>query len=145
MDLTGNETENKTDPRSRGHDPIAIANYFIKKANEHGKPLSILHLVKLVYLAHGWSLGHGLGNLISTPVEAWQHGPVPAEVYHKFRKKGTHDIDVPATDSDGNVIEAELPPDQQWIVDRVYDAYSVLPPFEISDRTHARGTPWGPD
>ena len=54
--------------------------------------LSILQLVKLVYLAHGWSLGFDRGPLINATAEAWERGPVIPRVYNFYRKQGIHNI-----------------------------------------------------
>ena len=125
-----------------GHNSIAIANRFVKKAVENGRPLDILQLVKLVYLAHGWCLGYTGKPLLSTPVQAWQHGPVPPEVYYTFRPQGVHNIMATASDENGNVYGANLSEDEEEVVDKVYDSYSRLSGFALSKRTHAKGTPW---
>lgn len=130
-----NETENR-------HNSLAIANCFVKKAVAAGRPLSILHLVKMVYLAHGWCLGYTGKPLISSSVQAWRHGPVSPEVYREFRPQGIHSISTTASDDDGREYEAALSKEERDIVDEVYDAYSPLSASSLSRLTHARGTPW---
>ena len=41
-----------------------------------------MHVLKLVYLCHGWCLGFTGEALINEPVEAWTYGPVVPTVYH---------------------------------------------------------------
>ena len=130
------------DGKKEGHNPLAIANHFVEKAAMAGRPLSILHLVKLVYLAHGWCLGYTGKPLISSQIEGWRHGPVVREVYRAFRPQGIHNIALPATDADGETHKAPLSEKEQEIVDKVYNAYSPLSAFALSALTHARGTPW---
>ena len=120
---------------------LAVANRFVEKAAMEGKPLDILQLVKLVYLAHGWCLGFTDKPLISSPVEAWKYGPVIPEVYEAFRPQGVN-IGARALDGNGNPYRAELGEEEVKIVDNVYDAYKSVPPFGLSHLTHAKGTPW---
>lgn len=58
-----------------------IANFFVKKAQEEQIPLTLMKIIKLVYIAHGWHLAHKKSPLISEPVEAWPYGPVVPSVY----------------------------------------------------------------
>ena len=125
-----------------GHNSLAIANRFVKKAVENGRPLDILQLVKLVYLAHGWCLGYTGKPLLSMPVQAWRHGPVPPEVYHMFRPQGIRNITRAVIGENGEPYKAELSEEEEKVVDRVFDAYSPLSGLALSNRTHAKGTPW---
>ena len=59
---------------------LAIANYYIDKANVEDTPLDHLRLQKLVYLAHGWHLAIHGRPLIEESVEAWKYGPVIADL-----------------------------------------------------------------
>ena len=127
---------------STGHNPLAIANCFVEKAVAEGRLLSILQLVKLVYLAHGWHLGYDKGPLISSSIQAWRHGPVVPEVYHEFRPQGVYSIMTTASDENGNVYKADLSEDERKTVNQVYDVYSRLPAFKLSDLTHSEGAPW---
>jgi len=36
---------------------LAVANYLIGKAHSEGDRITVMKLLKLVYIAHGWSLG----------------------------------------------------------------------------------------
>ena len=51
-----------------------------------------MHMIKLVYLSHGWMLGLRERSLINEAVEAWRYGPVVPSVYHRFKSfvGGTH-------------------------------------------------------
>ena len=130
------------DGKQEGKHPLAIANRFVEKAAAVGRPLSILHLVKLVYLAHGWCLGYTGKPLISSPVQAWRHGPVIPEVYNEFRPQGIHNIMTTASDENGNVYKAALSEREEDILNQVYDAYSPLSASRLSALTHAEDSPW---
>ena len=52
------------------HDSRAVANYFLTKAKDAGKQLTPMQIIKLVYFAHGWSLGLLRSPLIDDQIEA---------------------------------------------------------------------------
>lgn len=137
--LTGVPNGAKLEP----HDSRAIANLYVSKTRDEGETLTILPLVKLVYLAHGWTLGYTGEPLIAHDVEAWKFGPVVKKVYKAFRAQGTIVRDY-ARDWRGRVIEPErdLTADEDEIVWLVYDKYFGLFPSQLSALTHGKGTPW---
>ena len=118
------------------YDAKQIANVFIHRAAEHGKVLSIMQLLKLIYIAHGWNLALYGRPLIHNRIEAWQHGPVIPDVYHAFRGQGVHiqnKVDVPAQGLD---------PQTDNILEQIYNMYGEMSPFKLSDITHVSGGPW---
>ena len=125
------------------HDSRAIANLYVRRAREDGEILTILPLVKLVYLAHGWTLGYTGKPLIADAVEAWKFGPVVKKVRRAFRGQGMiiHDY---ARDLFGNVIKPkrDLTEDEDEIVWAIYDKYFGLFPSQLSELTRGKGTPW---
>ena len=44
-----------------------------------------MHVLKLVYVCHGWMLGIHGAPLITEPVEAWTYSPVVPTVYHRYK------------------------------------------------------------
>ena len=70
-------------------DALAIANYFVRKglSDTVGEKLTLLRLVKYVYIAYGFSLALIDKSIINDRfdrVEAWKYGPVIPSVYHSF-------------------------------------------------------------
>lgn len=90
-----------------------IANYFLGIADNNGKPISPMKLLKLVYYAHGWHLALSGNPLIKENVEAWRFGPVVRCLYDEFKIWGNGPIRKRATSVDnmGNVHESQLPED----------------------------------
>lgn len=125
---------------NNGHDSRAIANIFVRQAQEAHKRLTIMSLLKFVYFAHGWTLGHTGRPLIRHAVEAWKHGPVVPEVYEVFRPQGII-VSAPAEKYASPGID-DLSERERNIIKRVYDEYSPLDPFELSAITHGDKTPW---
>ena len=130
----------------QGHDPRAIANYLVEKAADdvNGRPLSVMHLLKLVYFAHGWHLGRTGRPLINRPVEAWKYGPVIPEVYDAFRPEAVRGyiVEKLATSRRGQLFKAELDEQERKVLDDVYDVYAPLSGGALSDMTHQEGAPW---
>src|SRR5277367_2017193 len=74
------------------YDSKAVANYFLDRADQSGKKLDPMQLLKLVYFAHGWYLADSGAPLIDEMVEAWRYGPVIPSLYHEFKAFGKNPI-----------------------------------------------------
>ncbi len=122
--------------------PLAIANAVLEEAQRQGKSLTIMQLLKLVYIAHGWSLALFDRPLVSQPPQAWEHGPVFPEVYRWFRKFGSGPISEYASTPLGSMIRAELSPEQAGVISSVVKSYGDMHAFTLSNITHQQGTPW---
>jgi len=116
------------------YDARQIANWFVQRANRDGKQLSIMSLLKLTYIAHGWFLEMRGQPLFDNEIEAWQYGPVIPEVYHSFRRKGV----VVSEMLEGQQVPEEL----SGFLEQIYSGYAGLSPFQLSDMTHQEGGPW---
>lgn len=124
----------------------AVANEFLNKSKE----ISVLKLVKLCYIAQGFSLA-----VLDRPIfnddriEAWRYGPVVPSIYHEFKhfKKGsiTEKSKFLALNSNFDFIE-ETPEltdeNDKKIVEIVWNMYGKFSPGELVDLTHKNGTPW---
>lgn len=120
--------------------PLAIANYFIRKAAEANIPLSPMKLIKLVYIAHGWYLALAGKPLLREPIEAWKYGPVIPSLYHSFKAYGNNPLPlIAATDTTISDNEHE---DIRRLLDRVWESYSKFTPLQLSTITHQSDTPW---
>lgn len=123
----------------------SIANYFIEQAAARGETISPMKLQKLVYYAHGWYAGYTDRPLINEAVEAWQYGPVIPSIYHEFKRFGSGCITGKAFEYDAlGVREAAVPsdPDVRAFLQNVYNSYSKYSGVQLSEMTHAAGTPW---
>ena len=119
------------------HSSIAVANRFLAKASEIGKPLTPMQLLKLVYLAHGWMLGLYGRPLISDDVEAWQYGPVIPKLYNAIRHFKNSPVVGPLKASD-----SALDADEADIVDQTFEIYGSKTGPALSRLTHMPGGPW---
>ena len=57
--------------------------------------LTPIHILKLVYIAHGWSLAIGEHPLIRNEIEAWEYGPVIRSLYDAVKRYGRDPISAP--------------------------------------------------
>lgn len=125
---------------------MSIANYFVQRAlNEKCTDFTILKMMKLVYIAHGFQLAVFKQSFFDDAedfVQAWQYGPVIPSVYNAFKAKYDKYIN-------GKVdTRAELDPDDPDEADAmkvcnfVWNMYGDKRAFSLVDMLHAPGTPW---
>jgi len=118
------------------YDARQIANWFVERARADGTALSIMSLLKLTYIAHGWHMELRKLPLFDNKIEAWQYGPVIPDVYHAFRNQGVHvsgSVDAPKpliADGDSQLLS------------QIWDIYGHMSAFKLSDLTHEVGGPW---
>ena len=123
------------------HDARSVANYLVNKSidDKNRLPFTPLQVMKLTYYCHAWMLAMHDKELIEQPVEAWQYGPVIADVYHGLRDWGGEFIDQysPIDGYDGN-----FDSDEKDTIDRIYEHYGRFDGIQLSALTHQKGTPW---
>ena len=127
------------------YNPISIANGFRERAEESGRPINPMQILKLVYIAHGWSLALADAPLIGDDVQAWQFGPVIPTLYQSVKKYGNGQITkklhhpyFPSHNDDS----AAIHDDDNGLLDKIHDVYGHLQAFQLSALTHKEGTPW---
>ncbi|MEA9911597.1 type II toxin-antitoxin system antitoxin SocA domain-containing protein [Xanthomonas campestris pv. raphani] len=129
--------------RARTYPSTNIANNLLERAARERRGLTPMQLLKLVYIAHAFSLGYGRGPLINEPVEAWKYGPVVRSLYNQVR------------DYDGSPVNGLLqtgpnPWDRASQVDAqadqllqsVWSSYGSYDGYQLSNMTHMPGSPW---
>jgi len=126
------------DDRQYGHDARSVANYLIRRGIERDAgPFTPLQVIKLTYLCHGWMLGLYGEPFSAQPVEAWKHGPVIPDVYHKVKIHGRLPIrkplDFPFPEFDAR---------EENLVTQVEDVYGGFTGIQLSQLTHEKDSPW---
>lgn len=126
------------------HDPRAIANKILEiREQQTGEPLTVMQLIKLVYIADGWSLALRNKPLSNDTPQAWQYGPVYPTVYKAFSHFGSQPITSPAVHKGTDLPYAEeFAPDEEELLRAVVKGYGKLSAFGLSRLTHQSGTPW---
>lgn len=123
------------------HRPIAIANFFIHKSDYS---LTLMQLLKLSYIAHGFRLGLSKKPLSKELAQAWKYGPVFPEIYHEFKWQPTRKIKKLGTGeyNEDTPIQSNFDNEEKKILYAVYDIYGALTGVQLSVLTHKKGTPW---
>lgn len=115
-----------------------IANYFLALCDrlDAGDAITNLKLQKLVYYAQGFYLAITGRRLFNEQLEAWQHGPVVPELYHKYKQYGFQ-----ALEPDQDFQIASIDGDTRDILDEVYNVYGQFSAWKLRDLTHQE-PPW---
>ena len=120
----------------RRYDARQIGNYFIRQAHSRRQQVSIMHVLKLVYMAHGWTLALLDRPLINDQVEAWEYGPVIPSLYWAHRPDGIYNV------QPLEIYEEPLESEVEAILYRVDEMYEGLSAAQLSRLTHIPGGPW---
>lgn len=121
------------------YDVLTVADAILKIAKAQGKSLTPMQLVKLTYIAHGWSLGLRNKDLFQNRIEAWQYGPVIPDLYHATKSYGRNPIPLSAV---GDPDDIQVAPDDREFLKSVFNKYGHLDGITLSYLTHKAGTPW---
>ena len=97
-----------------------IAKYFLLKGdNEEESGICNLKLQKLLYYAQGFYLALFELPLFESKIEAWRHGPVCPEVYHKYKNHGGNLISAPKNFEPSSLFSQSL----IEFLDEVYEVF----------------------
>lgn len=121
------------------YDVLTVADAILKIAKSQGKSLTPMQLVKLTYIAHGWSLGLRNKDLFQNRIEAWQYGPVIPDLYHATKSYGRNPIPLSVI---GDTKDIQINDDDRAFLEEVFSKYGHLDGISLSYITHKAGTPW---
>jgi len=129
----------------KSQDARAIANYILDVAPEYGiKGLTLMQLLKLVYLSHGWSLAFRDTPLVIQAPQAWQYGPVYPHIYRSLGKYGGHPVKERILNKETGFafLPVNMTKEQKKIIELVLLTYGDMHAFQLSNITHEKGSPW---
>lgn len=122
------------------YNAVKVANAFIDENNAAGRiGLTPLQLIKLTYIAHGWSFVFLDDPLLNEPVQAWQYGPVVPTLYRAINHYRAKPI---ATQIQGDNDPKPLDERSRELIHAVYERYKNLSGTQLSSLTHQPNTPW---
>ena len=98
-------------------------------------------LGKMVYFAHGWTLGHTDNPLITQEVEMWPYGPMIRELYEAYRVQHVIVSDY-LMDKKGKLYTADMTDREKEIVDKVFKEYSPLESYKLTNIVQSAFSPW---
>lgn len=121
---------------------LAAANYLIKKSEQQNQEINVLKVMRLVYLAHGWSLAiEGHKSFIDEPIVAKKYGPYIMSIFNKFKKYENGHIYKTATNFFGQPINLKET-DSYELLDEIWDRYGQWSSLELSTSCHQKNSPW---
>lgn len=111
-----------------------VAYYFLLLDSQNdGEGLSNLKLQKLCYYAQGFHLAFFNEPLFNEEIEAWAHGPVIPELYHRFKVFGNSSIH-----SEGYPIA--LSHQQGKLIEEIYEVFGQYSAWKLRNMTHEEPT-----
>ena len=133
-----------------------VANFILENAEKDNVPdMSILKLLKLVYIFFGWiSAFHKGDELYPDPIEAWQYGPVVPSIYYDFRRFGRNPIPkgeravLYSLKDDLEIISKpteDVFSSNQGLsssLEILWNAYKTASAEHLVSMTHEKDTPW---
>lgn len=128
-----------------------IANYFIEKAlTEKDLSLTLMKLLKLIYIAHGWNLAIYDKPLIDESIQAWQYGPVIEDVYHALKYNALDPLKDTivdyAIDNQGQLITNDFKQKMDKptidLLNKIWTTYKPNTGIQLSNWSHDSNGPW---
>jgi uncharacterized phage-associated protein len=114
-----------------------VAAYLLSKADiEEGDGMTHLKLQKLLYYCQGFALVLLGKPLFENVIEAWPHGPVVVDVYHKFKKWENGIIEAA-----GSGTVSALTDEERGLIDEVYEVYGGCSASRLRNLAHNEA-PW---
>lgn len=121
-----------------------VGKRFLEIAENQNQSLTVMQLLKLVYIAHGWMLALYHRPLVDDDIEAWQYGPVIRNLYNEIRvAKGKRVFPdslndaIARLDSPGSLDKYETD-----LIQQVFNRYGEFSGNALSRLTHSKGSPW---
>lgn len=122
---------------------IYVANELL---SSHGD-VSHMKLQKLLYFANGWWLATNGTPLLNESPQVWRYGPVYQYLYKIFSRFGHADIGGPVkgnpfADEPEKLGDSDEHKRVRQLLDWIWTEYGSKSAIQLSDETHAPGTPW---
>ncbi|MCK5595563.1 SocA family protein [bacterium] len=114
-----------------------VADYYLSLPDEEaGDLISNLKLQKLCYYAQAFYLALHSSPLFNDQIEAWNHGPVIKNLYHKYKDYGATGI--PSIKKLDLSVYPEIVCD---LLNEIYKIYGQYSAWRLRDLTHQE-PPW---
>jgi len=112
---------------------VEIAKFVITFCTGIGKPVSNLHLQKILYYLQV-HFAKKDQKLYNEDIYAWQYGPVVPEIYFLFAGYGASKIE--------NKYETNISEEVKKEIEEIVTDLIKVSPWELVRRTHTPGNPW---
>lgn len=122
------------------HPSTQIANAIIALGQRRHLSFTPLQIIKLTYIAHGWSLVLLDTSLVDEPAAAWLYGPVFPNLYHDVKRYRAAPITEPLSSFTGGL--NGLSRNETELLEQIVSVYGKFSGGQLSNMTHRPGTPW---
>lgn len=114
-----------------------VADYFLSDTNDRDdSDISNLKLQKLIYYAQAFHLAIYDAPFFDEDFEAWTHGPVCPEIYHKYKQHKSSPIPL-TSDFDSRIFTTE----QLDLLAEINDVFGQFSAWKLRNMTHSEA-PW---
>lgn len=122
------------------NDIIKDSYYLINLFHRDGKPVTQLHVQKLMFLFEAYYMNAmKQDRLYDCGYKAWNFGPVAPKLYMKYKNFGKDDIHLTEDEiQQGN----DISPTKKELMEKLYDIFKDYSAMDLVAFTHAKGSPW---
>lgn len=119
-----------------------VADYVIfKLKSEDNISLINLKLQKLSYYIQAWHIGIRKKKFFNGDFEAWIHGPVNVDLFHRFRENKSLYSDIELNDIVNKDFLNSFSPKDKKFIDFILENYAKFSGVELETMTH-KELPW---
>lgn len=115
---------------------VDFAKYILIRTKERGITPNVTQLLKFLYICDGMMLAYGV-NAIAERARAWNYGPVYPKVHKWYRNTRGSDMELSPA-----IVEYINKHNYDKIVTSMLDTFGTWSAGQLSDWTHAPGSPW---
>lgn len=116
---------------------LDVAKLLISWQSVEESDLSNLKLQKILWYCQGFYSALTDKALFDDDIQAWEHGPVVASVYHEFKEYGRNSIELAVDTS----IEDKFSEEQLDIIAEVNEVFGKYSAWKLRNMTHEE-KPW---
>lgn len=117
------------------YNAILVAQYIVTKCLNDGKPISNLHLQKILYYVQEAFLIKKGKPCFFDEIQAWKFGPVVPRVYYYYCHRVA--MDILDNEYQGGIAEEDA-----VIIDEIVNTKRAKKPWELVADTHVEGSAW---
>ncbi|WP_266202851.1 Panacea domain-containing protein [Pontibacter kalidii] len=114
-----------------------IAEYLLRLSDSEASDITNLKIQKLLYYVQGFNLAMHGEKMFNDPIEAWQYGPVVADLYHAYKGNGSGVI----SPSNNYEFTRSLTEEEEELILEVNDVYGQFSGPKLMHMTHEE-RPW---
>lgn len=114
---------------------VQICNWHINHFKNNNKSLTLLNLMRLLFISQGWSLALRNTPLFEEDIEAWASGPIIPKVYTLFRPQGYSITKSLEVDENSNLLDVQF-------LEEIYKIYGSMSSSKLENLVKTSEGPW---